>query len=146
MNMNINMKTIPPILLTAMFFLSGFNKINKFTKTVENFKSKINLNINENIYKLIIAFVVILEILAPIIIVYYYITINKDLVSLPTLSIYGKVRQGAIYAIYGLIIFTILASILYHPLYINDYYKSIPFWANVSLIGGLLLLLTDVKG
>jgi len=132
--MNINIETIPPILLTAMFFLSGFNKINKFTKTVENLQSKINLNINENIYKLIIALVVILEILAPVIIVYYYIT-GKDLV-----------RQGTIYAIYGLIIFTILASILYHPLYVNDYFKSIPFWANMSLIGGLLLLLRDVKG
>jgi uncharacterized membrane protein YphA (DoxX/SURF4 family) len=129
-----NIETIPPILLTAMFFLSGFNKINKFTKTVENLQSKINLNINENIYKLIIALVVILEILAPVIIVYYYIT-GKDLV-----------RQGTIYAIYGLIIFTILASILYHPLYVNDYFKSIPFWANMSLIGGLLLLLRDVKG
>ena len=128
------MKTIPPILLTTMFFLSGFNKINKFTKTVENLQSKMNININENIYKLIITFVIILEILAPLIIVYYYVT-GKDLV-----------RQGTMYAIYGLIIFTILASILYHPLYVNDYYKSIPFWANMSLIGGLLLLLRDVKG
>ena len=128
------MKTIPPILLTAMFFLSGFNKINKFTKTVENLQSKMNININENIYKLIITFVIILEILAPLIIVYYYVT-GKDLV-----------QQGTMYAIYGLIIFTILATILYHPLYVNDYYKSIPFWANMSLIGGLLLLLRDVKG
>jgi uncharacterized membrane protein YphA (DoxX/SURF4 family) len=128
------MKTIPPILLTTMFFLSGFNKINKFTKTVENLQSKMNININENIYKLIITFVIILEILAPLIIVYYYVT-GKDLV-----------QQGTMYAIYGLIIFTILATILYHPLYVNDYFKSIPFWANMSLIGGLLLLLRDVKG
>ena len=126
------METLPPILLTTMFFLSGFNKINKFTKTVENLQSKMNININENIYKLIIALVVILEILAPIIIAYYYIT--------------GKFKRYVIYAIYGLIVFTILATIIYHPLYINDYFKSIPFWANISLIGGLLLLLRDVKG
>lgn len=73
------METLPPILLTSMFFLSGFNKINKFTKTVENLQSKMNININENIYKLIIALVVILEILAPIIITYYYITGKKTL-------------------------------------------------------------------
>ena len=125
------MEKLPPILLTSMFFLSGFNKINKFTKTVENLQSKMNMNINENIYKLIIVLVVILEILAPIIIVYYYIT--------------GKYRLYTNYAVYGLIIFTILTTILYHPLYINDYFKSIPFWANLSLIGGLLLLVKDIN-
>ena len=125
------MEKLPPVLLTAMFFLSGFNKINKFTKTVENLQSKMNMNINENIYKLIIVLVVILEILAPIIIVYYYIT--------------GKYRLYTNYAVYGLIIFTILTTILYHPLYINDYFKSIPFWANLSLIGGLLLLVKDIN-
>jgi uncharacterized membrane protein YphA (DoxX/SURF4 family) len=126
------MEKLPPILLTAMFFLSGFNKLNKFTKTVENLQMKMNnMNINENIYKLIIALVVILEILAPIIIVYYYIT--------------GKYKLYTNYAIYGLIIFTILATIIYHPLYINDYFKSIPFWANLGLIGGLLLLVKDVN-
>jgi uncharacterized membrane protein YphA (DoxX/SURF4 family) len=126
------MEILPPILLTAMFFLSGFNKINKFTKTVENLQSKMNnMNINENIYKLIITLVIILEIVAPIIIVYYYIT--------------GKYSLYTNYAVYGLIIFTILATILYHPLYTNDYFKSIPFWANLSLIGGLLLLVKDVN-
>lgn len=89
------------------------------------------MNMNENIYKLIIVLVVILEILAPIIIVYYYIT--------------GKYRLYTNYAVYGLIIFTILTTILYHPLYINDYFKSIPFLANLGLIGGLLLLVKDVN-
>lgn len=126
------MEKLPPILLTSMFFLSGFNKINKFTKTVENLQSKMNnININENIYKLIIVLVIILEILAPIIIVYYYIT--------------GKYKLYTNYAVYGLIIFTILTTILYHQLYINDYFKSIPFWANLGLIGGLLLLVKDVN-
>ena len=129
------MDKVPPILLTAMFFLSGFHKLNNFTKTVDNFKGKIsyalNINeyINEYIYKIIIAFVVVLEILAPIIIVYCYTT--------------GKFKEFSNYAVYSLIIFTILASILYHPLNINDYFKSIPFWANISLIGGLLLLIKN---
>ena len=116
---------VPPVLLTAMFFLSGINKLNNFTKTVDNFNGKIN--INENINKFIIGLVVILEILAPIIIVYYHIT--------------GQFKDFSNYAIYCLIIFTILATLLYHPLDISNYFKSIPFWANLSLIGGLLLLL-----
>jgi uncharacterized membrane protein YphA (DoxX/SURF4 family) len=121
------MNSVSPILITAMFFLSGFHKLINFDKTVNNFKGKININVNEYIYKFIITSVVLLEILAPIIIVYYYTT--------------GKFKQFSNYAVYGLIIFTILATLLYHPLNINDYYKSIPFWANISLIGGLLLLI-----
>ena len=126
---NILVEKLPPILLTAMFFLSGINKLNNFTKTVDNFKGKISyaLNINEYIYKIIIIFVIILEILAPIVIVYYYTT--------------GKFKAFSNYTVYSLIIFIILATLLYHPLNINDYFKSIPFWANISLIGGLLLLL-----
>lgn len=124
-----NVSSLSSSLITAMFFLSGFHKLINFDKTVNNFKEKLSyaLNINENIYKFIIAFVVLLEILAPVIIVYYYIT--------------GKFKQFSNYAVYGLIIFTILATLLYHPLNINNYYKSIPFWANISLIGGLLLLI-----
>ena len=118
---------LPPILLTAMFFLSGFHKLINFDKTVNNFKGKVSYALNDNIYNYIIYIVIALEILAPIIIVYYHIT--------------GKFKQFSNYAVYGLIIFTILATLLYHPLNINDYYKSIPFWANISLIGGLLLLL-----
>jgi uncharacterized membrane protein YphA (DoxX/SURF4 family) len=127
------MNSVSSILITAMFFLSGFHKLINFDKTVNNFKGKIsyalniNQNINEYIYKSIIGLVVLLEILAPIIIVYYYTT--------------KKYRKFSNYAVYGLIIFTILATLLYHPLNINDYYKSIPFWANISLIGGLLLLI-----
>jgi uncharacterized membrane protein YphA (DoxX/SURF4 family) len=123
---------VPPILITAMFFLSGFHKLINFDKTVNNFKGKIsyalniNQNINEYIYNYIIYAVIVLEILAPVIIVYYHTT--------------GKFRIFSNYAVYGLIFFTILATLLYHPLNINDYYKSIPFWANISLIGGLLLL------
>lgn len=120
------MDKLPPIFITAMFFLSGYHKINNFTKTVDNFKGKINMTTSENVYKFIIALVVLLEILAPIIIVYYYTT--------------GKYKQFSNYAVYALITFTILATLLYHPLNINDYYKSIPFWANISLIGALMLL------
>lgn len=116
-----------PILLTAMFFFSGCNKINNFDKTVLNFKDKLNIELNNNVYKFIIAIVILLELSAPIIIGYNAIT--------------GKWKEFSIYAVYCLIAFTILATIIYHPLDINNYYKSIPFWANISLIGGLLLLI-----
>lgn len=121
------MNKLSSILLTSMFFVSGYNKLTNFTKTVNNFKVKLNMNSMVGINEYIICMVIVLEILAPIIIVYYYMT--------------GKYVKFSNYAVYGLIIFTILATLLYHPLNINDYYKSIPFWANISLIGGLSLLL-----
>ncbi len=111
-----------------MFFFSGLNKLINVDKTVNNFKDKVSyaLNVNDNIYNYIIYAVIALEILAPIIIVYYHTT--------------GNFKLFSNISTWGLIIFTILATILYHPLNISDYYKSIPFWANISLIGGLLLL------
>lgn len=122
-------RLLAAILLTAMFFLSGFQKIITYTKTVDNFKEKMNINVNTEIYHLVILLVILLEILAPVIIVYHCIT--------------GEYTAYSNYAIVSLIIFTILATLLYHPLDITNYYKSIPFWANISLIGGLLLLLKD---
>lgn len=122
-------RLLAAILLTAMFFLSGFQKIITYVKTVDNLKGKMNINVNTEIYYLVILLVILLEILAPVIIVYHCIT--------------GEYTAYSNYAIVSLIIFTILATLLYHPLDITNYYKSIPFWANISLIGGLLLLLKD---
>ena len=78
---------------------------------------------------MVILLVILLEILAPVIIVYHYITEEY--------SSYSN------YAVISLIVFTILATLLYHPLDMTNYYKSIPFWANISLIGGLLLLIKE---
>ena len=86
-------------------------------------------NVNTKIYHLVILLVILLEILAPVIIIYHCIT--------------GEYSSYSNYAIVSLIVFTILATLLYHPLDITNYYKSIPFWANISLIGGLLLLLEN---
>jgi len=122
-------RLLAAILLTTMFFLSGFHKIITYTKTVDNFRGKININVNEQIYHLVILLVILLEILAPVIIVYHYITEEY--------SSYSN------YAVISLIVFTILAALLYHPLDMTNYYKSIPFWANISLIGGLLLLIKE---
>jgi uncharacterized membrane protein YphA (DoxX/SURF4 family) len=124
-----NISVLAAILLTTMFFLSGFQKIITFAKTVDNFRGKININLDDNIYNVVILLVILLEILAPIIIVYHYVT--------------GEYKTYSNYAIYSLIIFTILATLLYHPLHFDNYYKSIPFWANISLIGGLLMLIKE---
>lgn len=119
-------------LLVLMFLLSGINKIYTFGDTVNSLKQKVQYNFSDELYKLAILIVIALEIIAPIIVIYYSIT--------------GKRRTEAYYSVIGLIAFTIIATIIYHfPDFLN-YKKSIPFWANISLLGGLLLLLkTTIK-
>jgi uncharacterized membrane protein YphA (DoxX/SURF4 family) len=118
-------------LLLAMFILSGYHKLITFPKTVDNFQTRINLPISYFIYQIIILLVIILEIIAPLIIIYYFYSNNLE--------------SYAYIACISLIIFTIFATIIYHPPDLYNYYKSIPFWANISLIGGLLLLSKQIK-
>lgn len=119
------------ILLVSMFLLSGINKIYTFNDVVNGLKQKMQYDFSENLYKVAIGIVIILEIIAPLIIIYYSIT--------------GKRRDEAYYSVIALIIFTILATLMYHFPDLYNYKKSIPFWANISLIGGLLLLLKTTK-
>lgn len=117
-------KTVAPTLLLSMFVMSGFNKLLTLDKTISNLQNK--LNIDESLSKVGIYGVIVLEILAPIIILYYIIN--------------NQYKEYARYSVWGLIIFTIVVTFIYHPPDFSNYYKSIAFWANVSLVGGLLLL------
>jgi len=121
-------------LLLLMFFLSGINKIFNFDKTVLSLLDKINpiISLDMNLYKLAIVLVIILEIVAPYIIVSNSYKKSKD-------------KKYSLYSGYLLILFVILATLIYHPLNIKNYMKSIPFWSNVSLIGGLVLMVLDIE-
>lgn len=125
--------TLISLLVVVMFLLSGVNKIMNFNATAENLKSKVNFDLSNNIYSLAIIAVIILEIIAPIIIVYYVASKNE------------QYKKHAYYSVLSLVIFTVLATAIYHPPNFSNYMKSIPFWANVSLIGGLLLLGKTIK-
>lgn len=102
----------PAILITLMFFLSGFEKMYTFSKTTTDFASKINIPLT--LAKLIIVGVILLEIIAPILIVGY-----------PPLA-----KQ----AILSLIVFTIAATFMYHSKHRHK------FLTHVALVGGLLAL------
>jgi uncharacterized membrane protein YphA (DoxX/SURF4 family) len=126
--------TIAASLLLIMFVLSGINKVSSYESTVENLNKKLleiipktSLDL-KTISNIGIIIVTLLEIVAPIIIVYYIFSKNEDY------------KQYAKYATWGLIIFTIVVTIMYHPPTFFSYYKSIPFLANMSLLGGLILL------
>lgn len=115
---------ISTIYITLLFFISGFHKIKDFMNVVKGFMNKTTIPLS--LAKIIISGVILLEIIAPFIISLYSYNSN------PKLYTYTKL------SLLGLIIFTILATLLYHfPPFGENYYS---FMSNLSTLGGLLLL------
>jgi uncharacterized membrane protein YphA (DoxX/SURF4 family) len=115
---------ISTIYITLLFFLSGFDKITNFIQVVKDFMNKTKLPFI--LSKIIIACVILLEIIAPLILSIYSYNHN------PLLHTYAKL------SILGLIVFTILATFIYHFPPVGQNYYS--FMSNLSTLGGLLLL------
>jgi uncharacterized membrane protein YphA (DoxX/SURF4 family) len=119
-----NLVFISTIYITLLFFLSGFHKIKDFLKVVKGFTNKTKLPFSFS--KIIISAVILLEIVGPFIISLYSYNSN------PILYTYAKL------SLLGLIVFTLLATLLYHFLPFGSNYYS--FMSNLSTLGGLLLL------
>lgn len=116
---------IPAVLITLMFFLSGFEKIYRFPISTAKFSKKVGLPLA--LGQLIIIAVIILELTAPMIIAAYTYYQSASLVP------YFKLSVGALMA------FTVLATALYHnPLKGRESYYA--FMSNVSTLGGLWAL------
>ncbi len=113
----------PGILITLMYFLSGFSKIFNFSTVVKSFAVLTSSPLL--LAKLIIALVIILEIAAPAMIASH--------ISFKTTS-----KRTAKHATRALAAFTVAATLLYHfPPVGAQYY---PFMSNVTALGGLVLL------
>ena len=119
--------TIYIFMILLMYFLAGINKILSFTETVKGFKNIFFLNKLPNLfYQIAILGVIILEIIAPIII----------MISVQT----NMFQKYAYYSSISLAIFTILATLLYHfPPNGSQYYA---FMKNLTATGSLFLLST----
>lgn len=114
-----NLETLSAFLLTLLYFQASFSK--NLTSTPKGLQQKFIKKLPLFFYKIVIFLVIVLEFLAPLLIVYS--TINEEY------KVYG------LYSLYALIVFTILATILYHkPM-------SGSFYSHLSIIGGLLALL-----
>ena len=64
-------------LLTLLFILSGYNKLNNITKVAEGLNNKVNFDVNFDLYKLAIIIVIFIEIVCPFIVLYTVYTKNK---------------------------------------------------------------------
>ena len=121
------MYVIYAFMILLMYFLAGINKARNFTGTVSGFKNMFFLKKLPNLfYQVAIIIVILLEIVAPIIILY----------SLQT-NMYNNL---AYHSSVGLALFTVLATLIYHfPPLGGEYYA---FMKNLTATGALLLLST----
>jgi uncharacterized membrane protein YphA (DoxX/SURF4 family) len=118
-------------IMLIMFFLSGISKIRNFKTVSRDFVTKVPFKIPIELAYICILCAIVIQILSPILINVGLIKKNKRLIFYSTLSI---------------IIFTILATLLYH--FPPTGYQYYPFMSNVTIIGGFLLIITynmDIK-
>ena len=106
------------ILILLLFFVAGIEKFFTFNETVTGFIKQTSFPISVCYIAILIA--ILIEVISPLIIWYESYT--------------GK-RLYSYYALISLILFTILATIIYHRNDISGIIK------NISVIGGLLLLM-----
>jgi uncharacterized membrane protein YphA (DoxX/SURF4 family) len=112
------------ILITFMYFISGFDKINNFTAVSAGFAGKLGLPLL--ISGVVIAAVIILEIVAPVIIVAHQAVDHN------------RWRESARLACIALAAFTALATALYHFPPTGNNYR--PFLGNMLALGAFLVL------
>ena len=87
-------------LLTIMFFLSGIDKVKNINKVTNGLQNRVNMNLPYYIFFTVILAVIIIEVAAPISIMYSAYTNEK--------------KQEAYYSAIILAGFTALATYLYH--------------------------------
>ena len=110
------------ILLNLIFFVSGINKSKNIKGVAKGLNKKLPM-LHESLCYISIVGVVILEIIAPLLIIS---------------SIFGYYKHLGFYSCYAIILFTILATLLYH--YPNKKENFHPFMRNIAIIGGFLAL------
>ena len=110
-------KFLISILILLVFFVSGIKKFFNFNTTVTGFMK--NTNVPINLAQIAIILAIIIEIFVPLITWYEQ---------------YTKKQVFSKYAILILIIFTIIATLIYHK---ND---TSGILKNLSVVGGLFSL------
>jgi len=110
---------IVSILILAMFFAAGVSKGFNFSSTVKGFMGKTGFT--EQLAQLAIVLAILIEISAPLIV---------------WLEEYNKKKVYSKYALMSLILFTLLATIIYHKGDVSGILK------NLTIVGGLTLLMS----
>ena len=119
---------ISTICLLALYVYSSYGKIMDINGTAESLHSKLNM-LPMNLCVLAIVGVIILELFGSLFVVY---------------SLYTKeYKKYLYYVVLAFILFNVLATILYHNP--SNKKEIINFLKNLSITGGFILLLEQVK-
>ena len=123
-------KIILVIMISLLYLSSAFNKITNFTKVATGLKNKLDSSILFNwipfdISYVALIFALILLLVGPGLLLY---------------GVYNDINKYIKYGIIVLIVFLVLATIIYHP--ITDSKERWDMLKNISLIGSLGLIYT----
>jgi uncharacterized membrane protein YphA (DoxX/SURF4 family) len=116
------------LFIMPMFLFAGLHKLFNYTSTWKAFHSKFikQFNLPSFVSQYIISYVILLEIISPIVVGYSYLNSSET-----------NATFMRIIAISLLVFFTIIATILYHP----PTQDLSHFMKNLAIIGGLILAL-----
>lgn len=125
-----NLKFIGALCLLALFIGSGINKITNFESTADLLSKKSGFNM---IPKIIVRLVILLSIV---------LLVVGSLYILKTIFMKRESAEKLFYnlTVGALIIFTILATLLFHNV-VMDPSQKIHFMKNLAIVGGLILLI-----
>ena len=119
----LSFKLLAAVLISLMYIISGFSKLNNFAKVSADFSKMWNVWLV--LAQLIILLVIVLEIVGPAVII-------ADKLNKFNLA---KAAKTACYLLAG---FTVLATLMYHSPPTGANYR--PFLANLVAIGAFLAL------
>lgn len=114
--------------LNLMFFVSGVDKVAHFNKVVTGLQNRLgSVTLPVTLVRLMIGCAIVIELVAPMVILKASLDRSQ------------RNDRLATYASASLVVFTVLATLLYHfpPSTSAKYY---PFMSNLSAVGGLSLM------
>lgn len=127
-NLKQNLISFCTFLITFMFFVSSISKMLSYNKTVLGLQKRFPIkNLPFGFFKFTIICVIILQFLAPLVLLYNSIIKPNYMLNILSVSSAG-----------ALCIFTVLANLLYHFPPVGSHYYS--FMSNITTTGALLLL------
>ena len=129
------------LIASIMFIWSGTNKIKNFDKKVLTLSNKTNLD--ENICKIGIILVILLEIIGFLLLLEYFFDMNILYNIINKINIFIKLSQIQLIQIVllSLLLFLIVVTIIYHPFSIEH---PIPFLSNLTTFGLFLYIYCDL--
>jgi uncharacterized membrane protein YphA (DoxX/SURF4 family) len=120
---------ISAILLLLLYVVSSIDMIRNFSGTTKIVKKKVGINLPDFLYDFSVICVIVLKTIGSLFILYSIIS--------------NKYKNIAYYIVWLFILFTIVATLLFHMKPYNK--EKTNLFKNISIIGGFILLSEALK-